>query len=379
MRLLITAIAVSMFLPPASAFGATATRSQFGALADGHQVEAITLSNSHGVSARILSLGGTLQSLVVPDRAGKGTDVVLGYDDAQSYADQTAHFGASVGRYANRIANGQFSIDGQQYQLAKNDGPNALHGGIKGFEKQLWTISNVKSGPTASVTLTYVSPDGEEGYPGTMSTTLTYSLNEKNELSIEFKATTNKPTVINLTNHSYFNLAGEGSNRSVLQQTLTIPADTYTPVNDTLIPTGEFRPVAGTPFDFRTPHVIGERIRDGRERQLLITKGYDHNFVVTKAPTASPHLVARLEDSASGRVMEVSSNQPGVQFYTGNFLDGTTVGKKGHIYRQGDGLCLEPQVFPDTPNQPGLGSARLDPGQTYDHKIVYTFSTEAKH
>ena len=358
-----------------SALAATATRSDFGKLQNGETVQAITLANSHGVKARILAFGATLQSLIVPDRNGRPADVVLGFDDLDGYVHQTAHFGASVGRYANRIANGQFTLDGKTYQLAKNDGPNALHGGVMGFEKHLWTINSVKSGPVASVSMTYVSPDGDEGYPGTLTTTATYSLNEKNELILEYRATTDKPTIVNLTNHSYFNLAGEGSNHPITEEWLTIPADSITPVNATLIPTGEFRPVAGTPFDFRTPHIIGERIRDGHDDQLAKGHGYDHNFIVLRAPTADLHLMARVQDPSSGRVMELLSNQPGVQFYTGNFLNAAIAGKNGHLYRQGDALALEPQVFPDTPNQPKLGSARLNPGQVYMDRIVYRFST----
>lgn len=378
MRLFGWMAVVAAMASSTSALAATAARSEFGKLQNGQSVEAVTLSNSHGVKAKIIAFGATLQSLVVPDRAGHPADIVLGYDNVEGYVKQTAHFGASIGRYANRIADGRFTLDGHTYQLAKNDGPNALHGGPMGFEKHLWTVVDVKSGPTASVTLRYVSPDGDEGYPGTLTTTATYSLNEKNELSVEYRATTDKPTIVNLTNHSYFNLAGEGSNRPITEQGITIPAETFTPVNATLIPTGELRPVAGTPFDFRTPHVIGERIRDGRDEQLFRGHGYDHNFVVTKAPTADVHLMARVEDPVSGRVLEVLSNQPGVQFYTGNFLDATVAGKNGHIYRQGDALCLEPQVFPDTPNQPKFGSARLDPGQIYVDRIVYRFSTGAR-
>ena len=378
MRLIgIMAVVVAM-ASSTSALAATATTSDFGRLQNGETVQAITLANSHGVKAKILAFGATLQSLIVPDRNGHPADVVLGFDDLDGYVHQTAHFGASVGRYANRIANGQFTLDGKTYQLAKNDGPNALHGGVMGFEKHLWKINSVKSGPTASVSMTYVSPDGDEGYPGTLTTTATYSLNEKNELILEYRATTDKPTIVNLTNHSYFNLAGEGSNHPITEEWLTIPANSITPVNATLIPTGAFRPVAGTPFDFRTPHLIGERIRDGRDEQLAKGHGYDHNFVVTKAPTADLHLMARVEDPFSGRVMEMLSNQPGVQFYSGNFLNAAIAGKNGHLYRQGDALALEPQVFPDTPNQPKLGSARLDPGQVYVDRIVYRFSTTAR-
>lgn len=378
MRLLGWILAAVTVAGPGAAAAADAQRGQLGSLADGRAVESVTLSNSHGLSATVIAYGAILQSLKVPDRSGHPADIVLGFDDVAGYVKQTAHFGASIGRYANRIAKGRFTLDGKTYQLATNDGPNALHGGPKGFEKQLWIVTDVKSGPTASVTLTYVSPDGDEGYPGTLSTAVTYSLNDRNELEIDYRATTNQPTIVNLTNHSYFNLAGEGSNHSVLEQRMTIPADSITPVDATLIPTGELQPVEGTPFDFRTPHVIGERIREGGDEQIYLGHGYDHNFVVAKAPTTDVHLMAKVEDPGSGRVMELLSNQPGVQFYTGNFLDATVAGKSGHLYRQGDALCLEPQVFPDTPNQPAFGSARLDPGQVYENKIVYRFSTEAR-
>jgi aldose 1-epimerase len=291
------------------------------------------------------------------------------------YLKAPNYFGATVGRYANRIAKGRFTLDGKVYQLPINDGPNALHGGLKGFDKRLWTIAKVDSGAkSASVTLTYTSADGEEGYPGTMQVSATFTLTESDELQVTYRATTDKPTIVNLTNHSYFNLAGQASGISATDAVLTMPAASYTPVDATLIPTGELRPVAGTPFDFRTPRRIADRLRDGRDEQMRIGRGYDHNFVISRAPETAVHMLARVADPGSGRVMELLSNQPGVQFYTGNFLDGTATGKAGVIYRQGDAICLEPQVFPDTPNQPKFGSARLDPGQTYENRIVYRFS-----
>ena len=357
---------------------ATAGRAPFGHLADGRAVEVVTLTNGSGVTARVLSYGAILQSLEAPDRAGRTADIVLGYADMAGYLAKPNYFGASVGRYANRIAHGRFTLDGTSYTLATNDGPNALHGGKVGFDKRLWTVADVKNGPVASVTFAYTSADGEEGYPGTLHVTATYSLDEKNALTVEYKATTDKPTVLNITNHSFFNLAGEASQRSILGNRLTIPAETTTPVDRTLIPTGQLRPVAGTPLDFRTSTEIGARIRDGRDPQIVVGQGYDENYVLGRSITPATHLAARVEDPESGRVLEIATNQPGVQFYSGNFLDGTAIGKSGHAYRQGDGLALEPQVFPDTPNQPSFGSARLDPGQTYRNIIIYRLSTSAR-
>jgi aldose 1-epimerase len=357
-----------------AAGAAEAKRTAFGALSDGRRVEAVELSNANGMSARILTLGATLQALSVRDAQGKSADVVLGYDTAAEYLAKPQFFGVTVGRYANRIAKGKFALEGKSYALAVNDGPNHLHGGSQGFDKRLWTIDSVQSGSPARVVLSYTSPDGEEGYPGTLKVTATYSLNDKNELAIDYAATTDKPTIVNITNHAYFNLAGEGSSAGILDHRLMLAADAFTPVDATLIPTGVKQPVAGTPFDFRKPTAIGARIRDGRDEQLRFGRGYDHNFVVNGAPgTLRP--AARVEDPASGRVMELLTTAPGVQFYSGNFLDGTSVGKSGHIYRQGDALCLEPQVFPDSPNQPGFPSARLDPGKTYRNSILLRFST----
>ena len=363
---------------PASSFATVeARRVDFGVLADGTPVPAVELSNGKGMSVRIIALGAAIQSLKVPDRDGVVADVVLGHASPQEYLAKPQYFGATVGRYANRIAGGRFELDGRQYVLEKNDGPNHLHGGSRGFDKVLWKIESVSSGSPARVVLSHVSPDGDGGYPGTLKVTATYSLDEQNTLTIEYRATTDKPTIVNITNHSYFNLAGEEGNRDVMGHLLTLFADEYTPVDATLIPTGERRSVAGTPFDFREPHAIGERIRDGRDAQLRIGRGYDHNFVLS-SPPGKLRLAARLEDPQSGRVLELFTTAPGVQFYSGNFLDGSSVGRSGRIYRQGDGLCLEPQVFPDSPNHPGFPSPRLDPGEEYVHTLAYRFSTSSR-
>lgn len=356
------------------ALAAQAKRAPFGK-ANGVPVEAVTLSNGHGVSARIITLGAILQSVMVPDRNGKPDDVVLGYDDAQTYWASPGFFGGTIGRYANRIAKGRFAIGSQRYQLALNNGANALHGGVKGFNKRMWKIISVTTGPEASVALEYISPDGEEGYPGTLSTLVTYSLNEKNELKIEYSATTDKPTIVNLTNHSFFNLTGVRARRTALDELLTIHASRYNPVDETQIPAGPLRSVAGTPFDFRKAAVIGARIRDGRDAQIRIGKGYDHNFAIDgKAGTMRP--VLRLEDPWSGRAMEVESTAPGLQFASANGMNNSPIpGKTQTLYRPGDGLALEPQLYPDSPNRPDFPSARLNPGQTYSSQIVYRFST----
>jgi aldose 1-epimerase len=378
MKVLVAAGLAAAFLFPAASQAAETQRDAFGTLPDGSAVEAITLSNANGVRAKVITYGAILQGVWAPDRSGKSEDIALGYADMKGYIAAPNYFGATVGRYANRIKNGHFTLDGTQYTLAINNPPNALHGGVMGFDKRLWKVVKVTNGPVASVTLSYNSADGEEGYPGQMTVTATYSLDDKNELSIDYAAVTTKPTIVNITNHSFFNLAGESSQRTIYDHVLTIPADATTPVDATLIPSGELRPVAGTAFDFRQPRVIGARIRDGRDPQIVFGQGYDENFVIAKTISAAPRLHARIEDPLSGRVMEILSNQPGLQLYTGNFLDGKAVGKSGHAYRQGDGVALEPQVFPDTPNQPAFGSARLDPGQTYHNLIVYRFSTTAK-
>jgi len=349
-----------------------AERADFGRLVDGTTVPAVTLSNGKGVNVRIIALGAAIQSLETPDRNGKGADIVLGYDTPAEYLAKPQYFGASIGRYANRIARGKFKLDGREYTLETNDGPNHLHGGAKGFDKVLWKIDSVAQAPDARVVLSYTSPDGAGGYPGTLTAQVTYSLNERNELTAEYRATTDKPTIVNLTNHAYFNLTGNVVG-SIYEHRLTVLADEYTPVDATLIPTGERRKVAGTPFDFTTPHAIGARVREGHDEQLRFGRGYDHNYVVRGA-AGQLRLSARVEDPTSGRILELVQSAPGVQFYSGNFLDGTTVGKGRRIYRQGDGLCLEPQVFPDAPNHPEFPSARLDPGREYVNTMVYRFS-----
>jgi aldose 1-epimerase len=351
-----------------------AKRVEFGTLTDGTRIDAIELSNRNGMSARIITLGATLQSLSVPDRNGRAADVVLGYASAAEYLANPQYFGATVGRYANRIAGGRFSLDGKEYLLEKNNGPNHLHGGLRGFDKVVWRIESVEAGSSARVTLIHVSPDGQGGYPGALTTRAIYSLNEKNELSVEYRATTDKPTIVNITNHSYFNLGGEAANTNVMAHRLTLAADAYTPVDATLIPTGERRRVAQTPFDFRQPHAIGERIREDRDEQIRLGHGYDHNFVVNGTP-GTLRFAARLEDPASGRVMELLTTAPGVQLYSGNFIDSKVMGKSGRAYRPGDAVCLEPQVFPDSPNQPNFPSARLNPGETYVNAIVFRFAS----
>jgi aldose 1-epimerase len=373
-RALLVAAAATL---PASALAADYARVSFGKTPDGVEIEAITLTNGHGVSATVITYGATLQALVAPDRTGAKADIVLGFADAGAYVKNASYFGASVGRFANRVGKGKFTLDGKAYQLALNDhGLAALHGGVKGFDKRVWTVADVKRGPVASVTLRHVSPDGEEGYPGTLTATATYALDDKNQLTVTYGAVTDKPTIVNITNHALFNVAGEGAPEGAMGNVLTLAADGYTPVDAELIPTGAITPVAGTPFDFRTPHVVGERIRDGRDPQIVVGRGYDHNMVLTGKAGGALRLAARLADPKSGRVLEILSDQPGIQFYTGNFIDGTLVGKSGKIYRQGDGIALEPQHFPDAPNKPAFAPVRLDPGQTYSNTMVFRLTTE---
>ena len=368
------AIAAAAGVVAPAAQAATAKRAAFGRLADGTVVEAVTLTGRNGVSARIMTLGATLQSLNAPDRRGKVADITLGYDDAASYVTRPNFWGQTVGRYANRIAGGRFAIDGKSYQLPLNDKTNSLHGGTTGFDKANWRITAVRSGAQASVTMAMTSPAGDQGYSGTLDVTVTYSLDDAGALTIDMDAKTDAPTVVNLTNHALFDMAGEGSAGGIYAQKLTIPATRYTPVNEALIPTGELKPVTGTVFDFTRGRVVGEGVRDGRDPQIVIGRGYDHNFVLDKGRTKEPQLAARLEDPVSGGVLEVLTTEPGVQFYSGNFLDGALVGKQGHVYRMGDGIALEPQVFPNTPNQPSFGSARVDPGKPYHHRMVYRVS-----
>jgi len=358
-----------------AACAAEARTVPFGKLPDGTAIEAVELSNAHGVRVRVLTLGATIQSLVMPDRDGRPGDIVLGYATAPEYLAGTQYFGATVGRYANRIAGARFTLDGRTYVLAANEHGNQLHGGPRGFNKVVWRLGAVQSGPTAAAVLSHVSPDGDQGYPGTLRVSARFSLDE-HELRVEYRAQTDKPTVVNITNHSYFNLATE-SGGSILDARLTIHASRYMPIDAGLIPTGELRAVAGTAFDFRNPTPIGLHIRDGRDEQIVLAHGYDHNFVLDSASgTLRP--IARLEDPRSGRVLDLLATAPGLQFYSGNFLDGSVVGKSGHTYRQSDGVCLEPQVFPNSPNEPRFPSARLDPGGEYRNIIAYRLSTEGR-
>jgi aldose 1-epimerase len=370
-KALIIAGAGLMAMVAAQADAATARREPAGTLADGTAVEAVTLSAANGVSARVLTYGATLQAFSGPDRNGKVADVLLGYDDAKDYAEHPNYFGVTVGRFANRIGGGKFTLDGKTYQLPLNDKVNSLHGGKVGFDKQPWRIVAVKDG---SVTMALTSPDGDQGYPGKLDVTITYTLSDDGALTIAFGAKTDKPTVVNMTNHAIFNLAGEGSPMGALGHRLTIPAKAITPVDANLVPTGELRPVAGTVFDFRNGRILADGVRDGRDPQIVMGHGYDHNFALDKGLTATPGLAARLEDPASGRVLEVSSTEPGVQMYTGNFLDGSYIGKSRHVYRMGDGVALEPQKFPDAPNHPNFASARVDPGKPYRHVMIYKLS-----
>lgn len=374
-------LCAALFFASATAAAANAKRVSFGSLDDGTAIAAVELRNSHGVMVRILTLGATIQALEVPDRDGNAADVVLGYATAAEYLAKPQYFGATVGRYANRIRGGTFRLDGKTFNLGKNDGPNHLHGGVQGLDKVVWetgAIGSIGEGEgvrdTATAVFTYSSPDGAGGYPGALDVTAVFTLTDSNELGIEYRAVTDTPTIVNITNHAYFNLAGAADERSVLDHELTLFADRYTPVDASLIPTGELRPVADTPFDFRIAKRIGDNIRDASDEQIRFGRGYDHNWVINDA-NGELRLAAILRDPRSGRVMEMLTTAPGVQFYSGNFLDGGTVGKYERAYRQGDALCLEPQVFPDAPNHPDFPSARLEPGETYSNTIVFKFSS----
>ncbi len=372
MKAMLLVAAVSVLATPA--LGAEAVREQAGHLADGTSVEAVTLKNAGGVEARVITYGATLQSLIAPDRNGEGAEVTLGYDTAAEYEAKPNYFGVTVGRYANRISGGRFTLDGRSYQLTQNDKANSLHGGVAGFDKRNWRVLSVSSGSPARVVLGLTSPDGDQGYPGKLEVTVTYSLDDAGNFAIAYDATSDKPTIVNMTNHALFNMAGDGAAQGTSGQLLTIPARTYTPVDAALIPTGELKPVAGTVFDFRAPRLIAAGLRDGRDPQIALGRGYDHNFALDKGQTSSPELAARLEDPASGRVLEVLSTEPGLQFYSGNFLDGTITGRSGRIYRMGDGIALEPQKFPDAPNQASFASARVEPGKPYRHVMIYRLS-----
>jgi aldose 1-epimerase len=344
----------------------------FGKLPDGRQVYRYTLTNRSGVTAQIIDYGATVTLLRVPDRNGEMSDIVLGYDTLQQYIDGTAYFGAIVGRYGNRIGKGQFQLDGKQYQLTVNDGQNHLHGGKTGFNKVLWDASVLSDSGEPSLQLQYTSPDGEEGYPGTVTLKVVYTLTADNGLRIDYEGTTDQPTILNPTHHSYFNLSGSFEN-TILNHLLTIEADSFTPVDEGLIPTGEIASVADTPMDFRTPTAIGAHI-DDPDPQLIYGKGYDHNWVLRDF-TGKVRKAAELYEPESGRVMTVFTDQPGLQFYSGNFLDGTAIGKNGIAYQYRTGLCLEAQAFPDTPNKPNFPPATLRPGEVYRQTTIYQFSS----
>jgi aldose 1-epimerase len=344
-------------------------KAPFGKAPDGTPVDIYTLRNSKGVEARICTYGGIVVSLKVPDQNGKFGDVVLGYDTLDGYLKSSPYFGALVGRYGNRIAGGRFTLEGKTYTLATNNGPNALHGGIKGFDKVVWEAMQIASDRGPALELRYVSKDGEEGYPGNLKVTALYTLTDKNELRLDYTATTDKTTVLSLTHHSYFNLAGAGD---VLNHEVMIAADKFTPVDANLIPTGELRPVKGTPLDFTKPMKIGARINSDDE-QIKLGGGYDHNYVLKK-PAGKLALAARVSEPTTGRVLEVFTTEPGMQFYTANFLDGSITGKGGWVYKKRHAFCMEPQHFPDSPNHPQFPSCVLKPGETYQNTIIYKFS-----
>lgn len=361
----------------AQANGLSSEHKAFGKTNDGTAVEQYVLRNSHGMQATVITYGATLQSLAVPDKNGKLEDVVLGFDNVQGYQSGKAYFGATIGRFGNRLANGAFEIDGKRFQVPQNDGSNSLHGGPQGFDKHVWKAKPAKGEDSVGVTLTYLSADGEMGFPGNLTTEVTYSLNENNELRIEYKASTDKPTVLNLTNHSYFNLAGAG-NGDVLQQVATLHASHYTPVNGKLIPTGELAPVAGTPMDFTQPTAIGKHIKaDHPQLKFAEPKqgGFDFNWVLD-AKGDLGKLAADVSDPQSGRRLQLYTTEPGVQFYTSNFLDGSVKGKAGKTYAHWSAFTLETQHYPDAPNQPNFPSTRLDPGKTYTQSTVLKFSAQ---
>ncbi|MBI1256191.1 MAG: galactose-1-epimerase [Chloroflexi bacterium] len=340
----------------------------YGTTGLGAAVDEYTLTNNRQMEVRIITFGGNVTSIRVPDRAGALANVVLGFSGLEDYEAQKSYIGALIGRYGNRIAQGKFTLDGQEYSIPQNDGTNSLHGGTIGFDKRVWTAEEIQSDTSVGLKLTYLSADGEEGYPGNLSVTVVYTLSDDNSLRIDYTATTDAPTVLNLTNHSYFNLAGGGD---IYNHVLMLAADNFTPVDANLNPTGGIAPVAGTPFDFRAPKAIGQDIRSS-ENQMVLARGFDHNFVLNGGATPA----ARVADPTSGRVLEMTTTEPGVQFYSGNFLDGTLVGANGQTIRQGDGFCLETQHYPDSPNHANFPSTVLRPGETLQSSTTYRFSVE---
>jgi aldose 1-epimerase len=363
---------VLVCLPRARAASAGIKMTTFGTMPDGTAVNLYTLTNRSGMQVAITNYGGRIVSILAPDRDGKLADVVLGFDDLAGYLGPNPYFGALIGRYANRIGNARFTLDGKEYKLAANDGPNSLHGGLVGFDKKVWTARDL-GGNHPSLELTYVSADGEENYPGRLTAHVVYTLGDSNDLKIDYTAATNKDTVLNLTNHSYFNLSGEGSG-DILKTSMMINASHYTPIDEHLIPTGEIASVEGTPLDFRKSTPIGDRINDDFE-QLKLAKGYDHDFVLDR-PAGNHGLIvaARAVDHESGRALEVLTTQPGIQLYTGNFLDGSVKGRNGHAYGYRNAFCLETQHFPDSPNKPSFPTTELKPGQTFHETTVFKFS-----
>jgi aldose 1-epimerase len=353
---------------------AAVQRNPFGTVPTGQTVDLFTLRNAHGIEVRLTNYGGIITSIRTPDRAGRFADIVLGYDDLAGYLKGSPYFGSIVGRYANRIARGRFTLDGSTYTLAVNNGPNSLHGGLRGFDKVVWNAKPFRNQDGEGVALEYTSPNGEEGYPGTLHARVTYTLTPDDRLIVDYEATTDKATPVNLSQHTYWNLAGDAA-RDILDHVLTINADAITPVDSTLIPTGEIASVEGTPFDFRNPTWIGARIDQLKNVQIRYGNGYDHNFVLDRtsmAPDALP-LAARVAEPSTGRTLEIFTTEPGLQFYSGNFLDGSIIGKGRRVYRFRYGLALETQHYPDSPNHPNFPSTILRPGGQFRSRTVFQF------
>lgn len=371
----VTALALSLTTVPsaqAAGGGPSISKKHFGTLSNGKKIDVYTLRNSGGMRVKILTYGGILQSIEVPGSGGEFANVTLGFDNLSDYVKKSPYFGCITGRYANRVAKGRFTLDGKRYRLAANDGPNHLHGGVKGFDKRIWKAEPFKRHDSVGLVLTYTSPDGEEGYPGTLRTKVVYTLTGDNRIRMDYRATTSRPTIVNLTNHAYFNLRGEGNGR-ILGHELQINASRYTPVGKTLIPTGRIARLGGTPLDFREPTAIGERI-DSRNQQMVRGGGYDHNYVLDSRGQGL-EVAARVVEPDSGRVLEVITDQPGLQFYSGNFLDGTLRGTSGRSYPKRSGFALESQHFPDSPNHTNFPSTVLRPGDVYRTTTIYAFST----
>lgn len=366
--------AACMTVPAGSTVAPAVTSALFGATADGRTVELFTLTNRHGVQIKLTNYGGIITSLRTPDRLGRLDDIVLGYDSLAGYLRNSPYFGAIVGRYGNRIARGLFTLDGTTYRLAVNNGLNSLHGGLRGFDKVVWTATAFQNQEGRGVALDYTSPDMEEGFPGTLRAHVTYTLTDDDRLIVDYQATTDKATPVNLTQHTYWNLAGS-ARRDILGHELTINADSMTPVDTTLITTGEITPVSGTPFDFRTPVAIGARVDQRQDAQIRYGNGYDHNLVLNRGGAAVDALVraARVVEPSTGRTMDIFTTEPGLQFYSGNFLDGSITGKGGSVYRFRYGMALETQHYPDSPNHPNFPSTILRPGQRYHTRTVYQF------